>query len=290
MDSIKRGLSFYQQVWLMVRKDLRLLSPLLYVCAVGLAGILGGSILIAGSLTVFHYSFLGWVVAGFFCICLLFILDASGELFSVLMIQRIYTHFTSAAEPVSKAWNALRRGWVDILSMAAAAPLVSVVQDALKIWKKPGPMHTWLAGLAGILASESYPLAATAMTMEQISFKEGLSKADQTVKDHLLPIRMGQVGVARVNLLADLVFGGTGVLLGLLTRLSLIPATAGSALEKFAATALGVWIACIFVLLAVLITSYMNSAYFTCLYLWARNNEGSQEPAAAPGPLSIALS
>ena len=49
-----------------------------------------------------------------------------------------------------------------------------------------------------------------------------------------------------------------------------------------------------FVMVASIFSSYTNTAYHTCLYIWARdvetaNAQGSSIPVSAPAPLAAAL-
>jgi hypothetical protein len=215
-------------------------------------------------------------------------------IFSAMTIYLIYGYLSEGDGRMDRAWAVVGRDFLDILSLAAASTVVSLVKSLIG-GRGRGGGRNFLAGLLETIWTEATYLVLPAMVIEDVGLKDGLRRATQIVRDNLLLVGVSLVGVRTLTGLIGFLLGGTGVALGLGVSLGLISLTNQATLGLVAGIGLGVFIALIFILVAVVIGSYTTTAYHACLYIWARDVEKarqsgqSEQMVAAPAPLAAAL-
>jgi hypothetical protein len=295
MQSFSRGWSFLKQAWQMAVKDRDLIKPSVYAL---LAGFVVSILFIppmAGAWFIFgSEGTLGQAVFFVLGALLIFAQFAVGYVFSAMTIYLIYGYLSEGDGRMDKAWDIVKRDWLDILSLAAASTFVNLVKNWVK-GKGQGGARNALAGLIDTVWTEAAFLILPVMVIEDVNLKDGLKRAGSIIKNNLLLVGISTVGVKAVNGLIGFLLGATGIGLGLGVGLGIVSLTGPEqVIGLVGGIGLGVLIASVFVMAATVITSYTATAYHTCLYLWARDVEkaqvlGQQAQVAAPEPLAAVL-
>jgi len=114
--------------------------------------------------------------------------------------------------------------------------------------------------------------------IEDAPLKEAISRAWNLHRRQLADVIVAEIGVVVVNrvlgALATLTALGLGIVL-YLTSPALLP--------------VAIIVATAIISFAMIFTSYLRTAYYTCLYLWAAASEAAQQPVPAPKPLAAAV-
>lgn len=295
MQAFQRGWLFLVQAWKMAMKDKDLLKPSFYALAAGfIVSIVFIPFMAVAWFLFGSESMFGQVAFFILGALLVFAQFSVGYIFSAMTVYLIYGYLSEGDGRMDKAWAIVKRDWLDILSLAAVSTFVSLVRDWLK-GKGGSQTRNVLAGLIDTVWTEATFLILPAMVIEDINLKDALKRTAQIVKNNLLLIGIGMVGVKIVNSLIGFLLGATGVALGLGVGLGIVLLTGPEQiLGLVAGIGLGVIIASLFIMVATVITSYTATAYHTCLYLWARDVERAQNAGlpvqvAAPEPLATVL-
>jgi hypothetical protein len=112
-------------------------------------------------------------------------------------------------------------------------------------------------------------------------------------KENLLLVGISAVGVRAVTGLIGFVFGAVGFGIAFALGGGLAYLSGGNAAVSITGIVIGALIFFAFVMVASVFSSYTNTAYHTCLYIWARQVESAREQGVsmpvAPAPLAAAL-
>lgn len=294
MDNLKRGYSFLMQAWQMAKADPDLVKPSVYSLLAGLiVTVLFLPLIILSGMNLADRVF-GQVLTGFLGVLLVFAQLAIGYIFSAMTVHLVYSYLTDGDGDLQKAWQIVRRDWLDILSLAAVSSVVRLFrQNAQKKGKST------LAGAAGgtieAIWTEASYLVLPAMVIEDFNLKDGILRVVQILRENLLLIGISWVGVRLINGLISFVLGAAGILCGLGIGLGIASLARGATLAVIISIVLGVLVASLFSMAAIVINNYTSTAYHTCLYLWTREVERarqlghSSESVLAPAPLAAAL-
>ena len=296
MQNFSRGWAFLKQAWQMVLADKDLIKPsiitlfvgfivsIIFIFPMAAAGfLLGGDAFVLGRIILFVMGTL-----------LVFSQFSITYLFSSMTIYLIYGYLAEGDGRMDKAWDVVKRDWLDILSLSAASTFVNIIKGMIKGKGKSGGRNL-LAGLLDTAWTEAAFLILPAMVIEDINLKDGLKRAGAIIKNNLLLVGISTVGVKAVTSLIGFLLGGTGIALGFGIGLGIVSvAGPASTFGWISAISLGVIVASIFIMVATVATSYTSTAYHTCLYLWARDVEaaqvsGSTATIAPPAPLANVL-
>ena len=150
------------------------------------------------------------------------------------------------------------------------------------------------AGLLETLWTEASLLVLPAMIIDDLNLKDGLSRIWQITKENVLLIGISTVGVRLVTGLISFIFGAIGFVVAVGIGGGLAYLSGGNTAVSIVGTVIGALIFFSFVMVASIFSSYTNTAYHTCLYIWARDVEtaqadGSSVQVKAPAPLAAAL-
>ncbi|MFZ5808867.1 MAG: hypothetical protein ACOY16_06270 [Chloroflexota bacterium] len=294
MDSFRRGFEFLKQSWQMAFKDRDLIKPSIYALFAGIGVTIIFSIPMVASFALFGDSGIGRSVGYFFGALLIFAQYAVSYLFSAMTIYLIFGFLAEGDGRMDRAWEMVKRDWLDILSLAGASTLVNLVRSFVRGKGKSGARNA-LASLIDTVWTEATYLVLPAMVIDDLNLKDGLRRATQIVKDHLLLVGVSTIGVRAVTGLIGFFIGGTGIALGVGVSLGLIGVSGQATWGFISGISLGILIAAVFILVSVVITSYTATAYHTCLYLWARDVERARNAGdeatrvQAPAPLAAVL-
>jgi len=293
MQSFSRGWNFLTQAWKMALADKDLLKPSLYTLVVGfIVSIIGLIPIVLAALILGGESLVGRAVLGVFGALLVFAQYAVTYIFSAMTVKLIYDYLTDGDGRMDKAWEIVKRDWLDILSLAAASTLVNIVKNWVKGGgKSSNPIRQGIANLIDTVWTEATFLVLPIMVIEDENLTDGLKRATYIVKNNLLLVGISTVGVRFVTGLIGFVFAIIGLGLGFGIAFPLISIAGDSTPLIVAAIVLGVLVASIFFMAANVIGSYTSTAYHTCLYLWARNVEHAEQgiPVVIPAPLAAVI-
>lgn len=295
MQSFSRGWSFLKEAWSMAFKDKDLIKPSIMALFVGLiVSIIFIPLMIgAGFLSGGDNSLFGRVILFILGALMIFIQYSVGYIFSAMTIYLVYGYLAEGDGVMSKAWDIVKREWLNILSLAAASSAVNLVKNQVR-GKGRSMGRNFLSGLIDTVWTEAAFLILPAMVIEGINLKDALKRAGNIIKNNLLLVGISTVGVRTVNGLIGFLLGALGIGLGFGVGFGIITVTNTSTFGLVSGISLGVIIAAVFIMVATVGTSYTSTAYHTCLYLWARDVEkaqasGSSAPVLAPGPLAAVL-
>jgi len=295
MQSFSRGWSFLKEAWSMAFKDKDLIKPSIMAL---FAGFIVSLIFIplmvgAGFLTGGDNSLAGQIILFVLGAVMIFIQYTVSYIFSAMTIYLVYGYLAEGDGVMSKAWAIVKREWLNIISLAAASTAVNLIRNQIRGKGRSGGRN-FLAGLIDTVWTEAAFLILPAMVIEDINLKDALKRAGSIIKNNLLLVGISTVGVKTVNGLIGFLLGALGIGLGFSVGFGIITITNTSTFGLVSGIGLGVIIASIFIMVATVVTSYTNTAYHTCLYLWARDVEkaqasGSSAQVLAPGPLAAVL-
>ena len=288
--SIKRGFGFLGQAIDLARKDGDLLKPSLYNLVVSAVAAIAGAIvmvilaLLAGDSQVGQW---GLSIVG---ALLIFVQYALAYVFSGMTAYLVYEYLTEGDGRMDRAWAIVGRDGLDLLSLAAASTVVKIIENLLR---GRGGRGNALGGLAAgflntVWTSATY-FILPAMVIEDLSLPQALKRATYIVKNNLMLVAVTEIGVNMVVGLAGFLLGLVAVALGVIVFFAL------ANVSLVAAIVAGVLVAGLPIALITAFTSYVTTAYHTCLFLWAREAEKavsqgqSVQAARVPAPLAAVL-
>lgn len=290
-DSIKRGFGFLGQALDLARKDPDLLKPSLF-------GLVASTLVaVAGAVPIIIVALLGG--DNRFAQYALYLLGAlvifaqyiTAYVFSGMTVALIYHYLTDGDGRLDKAFGVIRRDALDIVSLAAASTVVALITGLLR--GRGGRRGNIGGGILASIISTVWTTATyfvlPAMLIEDLNLPQALKRATYLIKNNLLLVGVTEIGVGAVVglasfLLVVLALAVAGGLFYLLLNVNLILAIVAAVLVAGPAIAL-----------ITAFSSYVTTAYHTCLFIWARateqamNTGQSLQGAAIPGPLAAVL-
>jgi hypothetical protein len=293
--SIQRGFGFLGQAIDLARKDSDLLKPSLFsllvsavLAAIGAVPLIAVAVL-AGDTQPGKISL--YVLGAL----LIFAQYAVAYVFSGMTAYLVYEYLTEGDGRMDQAWAIVRRDGLDLLALAAASTAVKLLENALR---GNGRNRNLAGGLAASIIDTVWTTATyfilPAMVIEDLSLPQALKRATYIVKNNFMLVAVTEVGVGTVVGLVGLLLGLVAIALGVLVFLALVQI--GTSLVTLAiAIVSGVLVAGIPLALITAFTSYVTTAYHTCLFLWAREAEKAvsqgqtAQTARVPAPLAAVL-
>lgn len=200
---------------------------------------------------------------------------------------------------MDKAMDIVRRDFFDILTLAAVSTVVNWLKNAANRNRRGGNIGASLirgaANLFSVLWTEASYLVLPAMVIDDLNLKDGMQRVLNITKENLLLIGISTVGVRWVTGLIGFLFGFVGLVLAFAIGGGAAYLTGGFGAVTIVGIVVGALIFFAFVMIASVVSSYTSIAYYTCLYIWAREVEkaqvaGQQIQVAAPAPLAAVLS
>ena len=297
MQSFSRGWAFLKQAWSMAFKDKDLLKPSIYALIVGMVVAVIGIIPIIIAAVAFGDNQIGRVIMGIMGAALMFVQFVVSYVFSAMTIYLIYGYLTKGDGKMDEAWAVVRRDFFDILTLAAVSTVVGMMRSAANGNRRNSLVAGILRGLTRAveaLWTEAALLVLPAMVIDDLSLKDGLARIVKITKENLLLIGISTVGVRFVTGLIGFLLGVIGFAIAFAIGGGAAYVSGGSTAISIVGIVIGALIFFAFVMVASIFSSYTNTAYHTCLYIWAREVEtakasGSSVPVMAPAPLAAAL-
>jgi hypothetical protein len=282
MQSFSRGWSFLKQAWSMAFKDKDLLKPSIYALVVGAIISVIGIIPIVIAVFIFGDSQIGNVVLFIMSAILIFVQFVVTYVFSGMTVYLIYGYLSEGDGQMDKAWAIVRRDFFDLLTLAAASTAVALIRNAAQRNRRGGVASSLARSATGLLETlwtEAAALVLPAMVIDDLNLKDGMQRVWKITKENFLLVGISTVGVRFVTGLIGFVFGVIGFILAFAIGGGLAYASGGN-------TALSV---------VGIVIGALNTAYHTCLYIWAREVEKATvagrvpSQVQAPAPLAAVL-
>jgi len=297
MQSFSRGWSFLKQAWEMAFKDKDLLKPSVYALVAGMIISAIGIIPLAIGYFIFGTEGAGGFIMFVLGAILVFVQFVVAYIFSGMTVYLIYGYLSEGDGRMDKAWAIVRRDFFDILTLAAASTAVNMLKSAAQRNRKNSVVSNLARSATSLLETlwtEAAALVLPAMIIDDLNLKDGMQRIWKITKENLLLVGISTVGVRAVTGLIGFVFGVIGFVIAFVIGGGLTYLSGGAAAVSIVGIVIGALIFFAFVMVASVFSSYTNTAYHTCLYLWAREVEtarahGSSVPVTAPAPLAAAL-
>ena len=297
MESFSRGWSFLKQAWGMAFKDKDLLKPSVYALIVGMIVSVIGIIPLAVGYFILGSEGVGGFVMFILGGILVFAQFVVAYVFSGMTVYLIYGYLTEGDGRMDKAWAIVRRDFFDILTLAAASTAVNMLRSLANRSRNrgiAGNLARSATGLLQTLWTEAAFLILPAMVIDDLNLKDGMQRVLNITKENLLLIGISTVGVRFVTGLIGFLFGAIGFVIAFAIGGGAAYVSGGSTAISIVGIVIGALIFFAFVMVASIFSSYTNTAYHTCLYIWARDVEtakaqGSSVQVSAPAPLAAAL-
>jgi hypothetical protein len=297
MQSFSRGWSFLKQAWEMAFKDKDLFKPSIYALVAGMIVSVIGIIPLGIGYFIFGTEGVGGFVMFIMGGVLIFVQFVVTYVFSGMTVYLIYGYLSEGDGKMDKAWEIVRRDFFDILTLAAASTVVNMLKSAAQRNKKNN-IATNLArsatSLLDTLWTEAALLILPAMIIDDLNLKDGMQRVWKITRENLLLVGISTVGVRWVTGLISFIFGAVGLGIAFAIGGGLTYISGGNAAVSITGIVIGALIFFAFVMVAGVFSSYTNTAYHTCLYIWAREvetvrSQGSSVQVKAPAPLAAAL-
>lgn len=295
--SIQRGFSFLGQAVDMARRDGDLIKPSLYGMVIGgVVSLIGAIPIIAAAILVGGSDFGNWIVGALGAV-LVFVQYAIAYIFSGMTAYLIYGYLAEGDGRMDKAWDVIRRDWLDILSLAGASTVVKLLEGFLRgRGRRRNPLGELLANILNTVWTTGTYFILPAMVIEDLNLAQGVKRATEIIRKNLLLVAVTEIGVGTVVGLIGGLLGFIAVLLGVglfvafaatASETNVIPLVIGGLLAALVAGGL----------LAIIsaFSSYVTTAYHTCMFLWARDAERavaegqSAQSVTAPAPVAAVL-
>ena len=298
MQSFSRGWSFLKQAWSMAFKDKDLLKPSFYALIVGGIVTVIGIIPIAIAAFMFGDTSFANIILTVMGAILMFVQFVVTYIFSGMTVYLIYGFLTKGDGRMDHAWAIVKRDFFDILTLAAASTAVGVLRNMAQRNRKGGlaaGLARQATGLLETLWTEAAALVLPAMVIDDLNLKDGLQRVWKITKENLLLVGISTVGVRFVTGLIGFVFFIIGLVIALAVGGGLAFASGGNTAITVVGVVIGGLIFFTFIMLSSIFSSYTNTAYHTCLYIWAKEVEKAtaegRAPAQvqAPAPLAAVL-
>lgn len=297
MESFSRGWNFLKQAWGMAFKDKDLLKPSLYALVVG------GIISVIGIIPIIIVAFLfsdtqfGNIVIGILGAILMFVQFVITYIFSGMTIRLIYDYLTKGDGDMSEAWQIVRRDFFDILTLAAVSTVVGLLRQAANRNRNSvaGNIARAATGLLEVLWTQAAVLILPAMIIDDLNLKDGAIRVGKIVKENLLLIGIGAIGVRWVTGLIGFVVGVIAFILAFAIGGGLAFASGGDTTLTIIGVVIGALVFFTIIMVLSVFNSYTNTAYHACLYIWARDVEKATvegrvpSQVQAPAPLAAVL-
>lgn len=298
MQSFSRGWSFLKQAWSMAFKDKDLLKPSFYALIAGGIVTVIGIIPIAIAAFIFGDTSFANIILTVMGAILMFVQFVVTYIFSGMTVYLIYGFLTKGDGRMDHAWAIVKRDFFDILTLAAASTAVGVLRNMAQRNRKGGlaaGLARQATGLLETLWTEAAALVLPAMVIDDLNLKDGLQRVWKITKENLLLVGISTVGVRFVTGLIGFVFFIIGLVIALAVGGGLAFASGGNTAITVVGVVIGGLIFFTFIMLSSIFSSYTNTAYHTCLYIWAKEVEKAtaegRAPAQvqAPAPLAAVL-
>ncbi|MGB9669486.1 MAG: DUF6159 family protein, partial [Anaerolineales bacterium] len=162
-----------------------MIKPSIYALFAGIIVTLIGSIPLVITMVFFGGNGLGKIIGYLLGGVLIFLQYMVSYLFSAMTVYLVFGYISSGDGNLSKAWEIVKRDWLDILSLATASTFVNLLRGLVR-GRGKSPLANSFSSLINTLWTEATYLVLPAMVIDDLNLKMGLKRATQIVKENLL--------------------------------------------------------------------------------------------------------
>jgi hypothetical protein len=296
IDSIRRGFGFLRQAAGMAAKDPDLIKPSIYAFFTGVIVTVVTAVPLLVITFFLRDQLIGKIILVALGALMLFVQYSVTYLFAGMTVRLVYDYLTAGDGRMDKAWETVRRDFFDILTLAAASTLVKLVENMIRGQRgRRNFLGEMLAGVLNTVWTVATYFVLPAMVIEDLNLGQALKRATQIIKANLLLVAVTEIGVGTVvGLIGFVLFvlalglgGGLFYLIGAVSQWSTTGILAGAGV--------GILLAGAIIAVITVLSSYVTTAYHTCLFLWARQVEearargAADASIAAPAPLAAVI-
>lgn len=283
--SLSRGFEFLKQSITMARADHDLIKPSLMLVGasivltlIAIVPMVAVALLTTGDVQSALLGIMGAL--------LIFAQYVLTYFFSGLTVALIYGYITQGDGRMPEAAAAVRRNIGGILTLAVISTIVKLIENSAR--NRKSILGSIFASILEAVWTTASFFILPAMILENLSLVPAVKRSAQMIKNNLLLVGVSYVGVSAVTGLIGFVAFLAALFLG---------GIVGYAIAQLSVV-VGIVLAVLIVGTAMALlsaaTSYITTAYYTCLYMWARNVEQTGGAAAgqqvpAPAPLAAVL-
>lgn len=273
--SISTGWGFIKQAFAMAKENRALLKPSIYLVVVSILYFIAFvAVIVAIDIDWEQNAGLGSAIcaAGTFGSFLIF------YFFCGMTVNMVDVHIEGGEPNLKDAYADAKQNFFAIMWMAIIGTIVNLLANAIR--SEDSLIGNIVAGIIeGIWTILTF-LMLPAIIIEDCSMRDALGRVRELHKGNMLLIGIGEIGVRGVtNLIGFLVI----LLIGLVVYMS-VTTIGGTAGIVIAITVGGTILA-----LFAAFSTYVRMAYYTCMYLWAKDVQANGRAAVAPLPLARAL-
>jgi hypothetical protein len=280
-ERFKLGWQFMKQVVKMAREDSNLLRPSFYsiVFNVLVSLVLTIPLFLIyirnGNIAIIYLALFLVLLANYFVT----------YFFSAITIHLVHQHLTIGTSNMSLAWAVVRRSTGGILVVAAVSALIDAFRRTLS---ENNPNVLGILGGMVARTIETIWTTATffilpAIVIEDLETGAAVKRATYIIKHNLLQVGVSYVSLSILGVLIKLTGGLLGLGLGAIVFYGLIK------VNLFLALLLALVVTVIMLAIGSALKSYLQIAYYTCLFSWAIAVERQGVYAPAPAPLRVTL-
>jgi len=301
-DSISRAFTFLRESVAMAFSDKDLILPALFATVANLVVI--GAVMLILWQTGALYSLReeegqpwGWLIV---VACVALLTYIVSYFFTGMIVHLVDAHLRGRDARLGEAFADARQNFLALLGLAVVSTLVGLVTSALR-----GRRGRDVGDLAADAIDRVWVVATylilPAIIIEDLSLRAAANRARDLHQRNLLGIAVGEVGVVVltriIGFIGFFIAFGLGLAAYLLSGGGIVPSAVGAPVNiprvpvhvAGAPLVVGVVVAGVVLSLVIAFTTYVRTAYYTCLFLWAVTTEQQGERTAAPAPLASTL-
>ncbi len=280
-DSLSRSWSFLKEAVAMAFRDRSLLLPSLLAVLMGmvLMAAIGGVLYLLGDIGPERTDEEALSTAGYVVLVIgVLLIYVNTYFFGGMTVHLVDLYLRGKNTKLGSAFADCVHNFGGIVTLALASLVVGLIAGAIRgkgrsLSARRAAADTLQRGWMAI----SY-LLLPIMILENSALFNSTDRAKRLHGHNVLQIVVGELGL----LIASRIFGGLLITVGVIVAVSSYFAASGL-LPVGIAFAVGMFV------LGSAFTSYVRTAFYTCLYLWAVAMETVGETAPAPAPLRPAL-
>jgi hypothetical protein len=278
--NLQRGWAFMRESLAMAFRDKDLLLPSLLSVFVSVALLVAIVVLVKGlGLTdrLFGEDRQPGAAQLIVLLAIAFVFYAISYFFTGMTVHLINVHLRGRDARLGPAFRDALKNLGGLLALAAVSAVVSLLTSRRR--RRGLSLGDVAAGAVERLWTVAVYLLLPIIILEDVSLVKAVGRAKDIHARNLVPIAVAEIGVLVVNR----IIGFLAVIV-LLPIAYLAVVAGGAALLIPMLVVAGIWLA-----LVMAYTSFVRTAYYTCLYLWAVERAVNDERAAVPRPLAVAL-
>ncbi len=274
--SLSTGWRFIKEAFRMAFADRRLLKPSIYMVLLSVLYWIAWVV----ALVVVDFDWEANEALGYaLCVIATFGSFLMFFFFSGMTVNMVDVHIEGGEPSMKDAFADAKQNFWAIMWMAIISTIVNMLARAIR-GDGDNIIGNIIAGIIESIWTIMTYLMLPAIIIEDCSMREALKRVRQYHKDNVLLIGIGDVGVRFITgLIAFFV-----IILISFTVFFAISGIGGTAGVVVGITAGGTMLAMLFAF-----TNFVRMAYYTCLYLWAKDVATNGQEAPAPLPLARAL-